>query len=340
VSPVTRTSAATLSAREKAAVIVRLLLAEGADLPLADLPDHLHVVLARQVGRMPAIDRETLEAVVSEFCTLVEDVGLSFPADLHGALGLLDGHISPAAAARLRGEVGLGPAQDPWQTLAALDADRLHACVLAESNEVAAILLSKIAVSKAADILGRLPGDRARRIAYAVSQTETTPPATVERIGQALFRQLTDVAPRAFEDGPVERVGAILNFSPATTRDDVLKGLEETDPAFADEVRKAIFTFANIPTRIDPRDIPKILRAVEQATLVTAFAGAKGADAQAAEFVLSGISQRMAASLREEMAALKKVSDKDAEAAMTAVVSAIRGLEAAGELFLVAVEED
>ena len=34
---------------------------------------------------------------------------------------------------------------------------------------------------------------------------------------------------RAFDAGPVERVGAILNISPALTREDVLKGLDEAD---------------------------------------------------------------------------------------------------------------
>jgi flagellar motor switch protein FliG len=138
----------------------------------------------------------------------------------------------------------------------------------------------------------------------------------------------------------VERVGAILNYSAAATRDCVLKGLEEEDQVFADQVKKAIFTFTNIPARIEPRDIPKILRAVDQAKLIVALAGAKGADEKAVEFILANMSQRMAASLRDEMAALGKVKDKDAEEAMGLVVNAIREMEAAGEIFLVAEDEE
>jgi len=40
------------------------------------------------------------------------------------------------------------------------------------------------------------------------------------------------------------------------------------------------------------------------------------------------------------MANLGKVKDKDAEAAMATVVTAIREMEAAGEIFLVAGDED
>jgi flagellar motor switch protein FliG len=154
----------------------------------------------------------------------------------------------------------------------------------------------------------------------------------------ALLAQLDSAPPKAFDTGPVERVGAILNYAAANTRDSVLEGLDEQDADFADQVRKAIFTFSNIATRIDARDIPKILRNVDQAKLVTALAGAKGAAEKSVEFILSNISQRMAGSIRDEMKNLGKVKDKDAEEAQSAVVTAIREMESAGEIFLVAGE--
>jgi len=137
-------------------------------------------------------------------------------------------------------------------------------------------------------------------------------------------------------DGPVERVGAILNFSPSTTRDAVLSGLEQADSGFANEVRRAIFTFANIPARIDPRDVPKIIRDVDPAQLTVALAAATGKDATTTEFILSNMSQRMADQIRDEVGELGKVNEADGDTAMSAVVATIRELEAAGDIFLVA----
>ena len=76
----------------------------------------------------------------------------------------------------------------------------------------------------------------------------------------------------------------------AATRDDMLSGLEETDAGFAEQVRRAIFTFENIPDRIEPRDIPKILREVDQAQIVNALAAAKanGQD-NISEFILTNL---------------------------------------------------
>ena len=327
-------SSIAMTGRQKAAVIVRLLVAQGSDLPLRKLPDHMQAALTEQIGTMRSVDRQTLRIVVDEFLASLDSVGISFPGGIEGALQMLDGQISASAASRLRRLAGASSKADPWDRIAALDPERLMPVLHEESVEVGAVMLSKLAVSKAAELLGRLPGDRARRIAYAVSQTSDINPETVRQIGLSLVSQLEALPIRAFETDPVERVGAILNFSPAATRNDVLTGLDETDGPFAKEVRKAIFTFTNIPDRIDPKDIAKIIRAVPQTVLVTALAGTTGDDLATVDFIFANMSQRMAGSLREEMSERGIVTEKDAETAATAVVMAIRDLETAGEVSL------
>jgi flagellar motor switch protein FliG len=330
-----------MTGRQKAAIIVRLLLAEGGNLPLRDLPDHLQAALTEQMGSMRSVDRDTLQSVVEEFMTRLESVGLSFPGGIDGALQMLDGPISGAAASRLKRLASASAKADHWDRIAALEPEKLLPVLTEESVEIGAVMLSKLAVARAAELLGKLPGDRARRIAYAVSLTGNIDPETVRQFGLSLVGQLEAQPVRAFDSDPVERVGAILNFSPAATRDDVLQGLTETDTEFATQVRRAIFTFADIPARIEGRDISKVVRGVDQATLINALAGAAAdADIAAAEYMLSNMSQRMAASLREEMAERGKVKDKDAEAAMTAIIAAIRDLEGAGELALKSGEQD
>ena len=331
-----------LSPRQKAAVIVRYLLTEGTSLPLSSLPEHMQAALAEQMGQMRLIDRATLDDVVTEFLAELESVGLAFPGGIEGALTMMDGHISHSAAQRLRRMSSTSSKVDPWERITALPPDRLLPILLNEAVEVGAVMLSKLPVGKAADLLGKLPGERARRVAYAVSMTGNVDPETVRRIGAALLAELDNQPPRAFDQGPVERVGAILNVSPSLTRDDVLQGLEAEDAAFAAEVRKAIFTFIHIPTRLAPRDTPKITRLVEQPLLVTALAAATGKPGleTAAEFILANISQRLAQGLREEMGTRGRVKDKEAEDAMTAIIAAIRTLEASGEIALIQPEEE
>ncbi len=326
-----------LKGRQKAAIIVRLLLADGAQLPLSSLPEHLQAALTEQMGSMRLVDRETMRAVVAEFQDELESVGLSFPGGIDGAISMLDGHISTTAASRLRRLASASGKADPWERVAGHDGERLLPVLQEESAEVGAVMLSKLSVDRAAALLEKLPGERARRLTQAMSRTARVDPETVRRIGLALAAQLESLPPRAFETGPVERVGAILNSAPATTRDSVLEGLRESDPDFAEQVRRAIFTFAHIPGRVPPRAVPLVLRAVAQDRLLAALvaAGAAGgAEAASAEFLLANISQRMADALREGMAEAGPVDPRAGEEAMAAVIAAIRELEGEGTLTL------
>lgn len=326
-----------LTPPEKAAVIVRFLLSEGSALPLSSLPDQVQTALAEQMGQMRRIDRTTLDAVLEEFTAELDQLGLSFPGGLEGALSVMGNHLSANAASRLRRMASGTSRADPWDRLVPLSVDVLLPVLEQESTEVAAVMLSKLPVAKAAELLGKLPGPKARRVAYAVSLTGNVDPETVQRIGQSLALQLDQQPLKAFEVGAVERIGAILNISAALTRDAVLEGLEEDDAGFAEQVRRAIFTFAHISARVQPRDVPKLVRVIDQPTLITALAAAQGvADHLAvAEFLLANMSQRMAQGLREELAQRGKIKEKDAEAAMAAIVTAVRQLQAAGEITLI-----
>ncbi|MEM7732125.1 MAG: FliG C-terminal domain-containing protein [Pseudomonadota bacterium] len=324
-----------LTRRQKAAIIVRYLINQGAQVPLTDLPETLQEVLTTQMGSMRYVDRDTLADVLAEFAAEIEATGLTFPRGVAGALTALDGQISPQTAIRLRKEAGVRQFGDPWGQVCAAKPEQLKSILISESAEVAAILLSKLSVTKAADLLGDIPGDRARRITYAVSQTSDATPEAVDRIGLALAAQLQDAPQVAFEETPDARVGAILNYSQAAIRDDVLEGLDETDQDFATLVRRAIFTFENIPDRIFEKDIPTVARDMPQDDLVTALAGGlQGGEALAiaAEFILENMSKRMSEALRDEIGERGTISDKNAEEAMTELINNIRALEAGGEI--------
>ncbi len=332
-----------LDTRQKAAIIVRFLLQEGADVPLAQLPDDLQTALTQQMGAMRYIDRATLQKVVGEFADELEAMGLTFPRGLAGALTALDGKISPQTAARLRKEAGVRQIGDPWAFIRNLPMEKLLPIVERESTEVSAVLLSKLPVPKAAELLGKLPGPRARRITYAVSLTSKVTPDAVDRIGLSLAAQFEMQPLRAFDEDPEERLGAILNISQSGTRDEVLSALDEDDADFSRRVRKAIFTFADIPARIHAIDMPKVVRDADAASLITALAYAfASADEDlkfAGEFILTNISKRLAENLREEVDEKGRIKQKEGEAAFNDVVGVIRDLLAAGEITMIDPDE-
>ncbi len=326
-----------LSRKTKAAIVVQFLLNEEADIPLTDLPDDQQAELTLLMGNMRYVDRETLNMVIEEFSNELEQIGLSFPGGMAGALTALDGKISPRTAMRLRKEAGVRQTGDPWQRINALDVERIEELVNSEATEVAAVMMSKIDVGKAAQVLAKLPGDKARRISYAVSMTTGVTPDAVDRIGLAIAAQLDAEPPKAFKAKPEERLGSILNYSNSTVREELLGDLEKEDETFANAVRKAIFTFGNIPERLNAIDVPKITRDVKPESLATAIAAANDGNEQeqrAGEFLLENMSKRMADNIREEADGKGAVKPKVGEKAMNEVVGAIRDLVNVGEIEL------
>ena len=327
----------TLSRRRKAAIIVQLLVSDGNRVPLTQLPEHLQEDLTKELAAIRLVDRDTVNAVAEEFVSLLDAIGLCAPGGPSQALDALADLISPSLLARLRERFGNTPV-DPWPALLNLEDATVIDILLNEDMQIGAVLLSKLPVSRAAKLLARLPGDRARRIAIAVKATQEIAPQAVLRIGQALLAGHGSVRATAFDRSPGARMGDILNSASPATRNAVLSDLDGADQEFASDVRKAIFTFEDIPARLEPADLPVCLRDADPDDVARAVAFSKaagGAPAAAAEFILASLPQRMAGQIRDAAEDIGEVSQDEGEAAMTAVATAIRTLVDAGEIKLI-----
>lgn len=329
---------ANLTGREKAAVLVRLLLDEGAVPSLVDLPEAQQAEIAVQIARLAHVDQPTVFAVVQEFLSAVDRVGLSFPDGLDDALNLLGDAISQDAASTIKGTSPSAYQADPWDQIEEASPERLLPILENESREIAAIVLSKLSVPKAAELLGRIPGETARELTLGLS--------LIGDVSQDFLFQLGTTIAETFEDGPdvatgeppTTRMGNILNASRSATRDMILEGLDSSDPDLAREVRDTIFTFADIPEKLKPQDIAKVQSEVAREDLLVIISGAQGDDAAAIDFYLSNISQRLAENLREEASELDAATEEETETAMLKVVNGIRALESSGSIKFIAPE--
>lgn len=328
-----------LSQRAKAAIVVRLLLAEGIDLPLADLPPELQAELSAQMARMDYVDRDTLRQVIEEFAGELDRIGVIFPGGLDGVLSILEGAISPDIAARLRLQNVAIWDGDPWTSLLELSDGRLQPFLEEESAEVAAVILSKLPVTRAAALLGKLQGDRARRITLAISETSKVAPDVVQRIGVALASELHAKPKIAFTAAAVERLGAILNASKSAKREEILAAISEEDEALAEQVRKAIFAFEHIPDRISPDDVAVIARGLDQEDLVKILAGRTTRNGASADFLLDNMPKRLADQIREGADYAATPDPADVERIEADIVAKLRQLGEAGEIRIHAASE-
>ncbi|MEM8822283.1 MAG: FliG C-terminal domain-containing protein [Pseudomonadota bacterium] len=330
-----------LTKRQKAAVIVHLLISGGVDPGLRDLPPAQQRRIIADMMSLRFVDRATLAATVAEFASELDDIGLHFPSDPGRILTALDGQLSLETIETVMAEMtdlSDDGTSGPWSQIASLELSTLLALIEEESAEVGAIVLSKLGPNRAAELLAELPDERRKSVALAFARTEAVTPATVSRIGLALGLQSASAPSPAFADDPVSRVGTMLNVAKSSLRNEILAHIDQDDAEFGARVRAAIFTFEDVPDRVNPRDLPRIIRGLNNAQLVTLLGGAPDSAKPAVEFVLTNISARLADQLRDEISELDAASSDDVEAAMAAFVEEVRRLEESGELTLKATE--
>ena len=319
-------------------MVVHLMISDGGNLSLSQLPESLQELLTDELGAIRLVDRDTVAAVAEEFVRELDAVGLSAPGTRDGAIAALADHLSPALAGRLRNQMDSVRNGDHWPLVIDLPIARIVDIMMAESIEICAVALSKLPVGKAAEALVKTPGERARRITYAMSLTADISPDAVKRIGKSLAKDYARPAQVAFEKAPVQRLGAILNSTVTETREDVLEGLGVKDPEFASDVRKAIFTFKDIALRVKPTDIPSCIRSVDNDVLTRAIAAGLAGDeplVASADFILGSVSQRMAAQIREDAMEMGRIKKSDAEAALSEITTAIREMAESGVITLI-----
>lgn len=332
---------ASLTQRQKAAIIVKLLLGGGISVDDLDLDADAIWKITNSMAGLGVVGKDIVDAVTAEFILEMERMGLVFERDIDGSLKAMEAQIDPETYVKIK-ERQSGTVEDSaWLYISKTDAEVLAPRISAENPQVGAVILSKLNAQKSAEIVGQIDQKSAEAILAAITKTTSVKPAIVNRIGIALASSLQNKGGvGAFEESAAERIGAILNVSGSDFRDQVLGVFEIDDPESASQIRRLMFTFEDIPSRIVGRDISKVLRGVDDETLVMALSGAAITAPAVKDFIMSNISSRLAEQIEESIQERGVTKPKDADSAMTQVVISIKALEKSGEITLIVPEEE
>lgn len=325
-----------LTRQQKAAIVVQMLLRDGASLKLAQLPETLQEQLALQLAALRTIDKATMKSVAQDFVLELETIGLIPHPNVDAALEKVSPHLSPALVERLRNPKE-AEQSGIWERIKAFGDNKLLQILSDESLTVSAIVLSKLPNGQAATLLKKLPGPRARRIALSLARTESVGTATVTSIGQAILRSYADDQLPVFQQSPATRLGKILNLAEPDTRDALLNALVENDPDFASTVRREIFTFGDIPARLSPADVSVVTKELAAETIAATIAAAKSLspeaqEAKASAFIIANLPKRLAAQLEESAAEMGEITGAEADAVFAKVAAALQTLAETGDI--------
>ncbi|MEL7464223.1 MAG: FliG C-terminal domain-containing protein [Pseudomonadota bacterium] len=316
------------------AAIVLAAIGPGAAAPILKTAGDIRTKrFARILGDLPQAPATTVDAVLTEFLERLEDEsGVAGGSDL--ARSFLAEVMSPSELDIAMADIN-GEAPSVWRSLAQLPDQEVLEWIEGEHPHVASVALTQMPSDKSARLIEAMPQDAARDLMLRMGQNAFAPPQLVGRIAQALEDDfLPKARMRAEGSDPADQVANVLNHVEPELREEILETLTEAKPALGASVRRIMFTFENIPERLQPRDVAIVTRAVSEASLLRALKLEDPSGKAVAEFILGNISSRLADRLRGDLADLDPPSQSDSDAARTALVTAITEARDAGEIKL------
>lgn len=204
-----------------------------------------------------------------------------------------------------------------------------------EHPQIAAVLITQLPAGVAAKVLALMSSEIAADLTARISELEEIPERAAAEASETLVRALEAVGGLAGTDSRTEFDGlaftaSVVNEMSSEAGDGLLEEVARTNETIASRIREALFTFEDL-IRIQPRELGNLLRAVQGQSLVTAL---QTASVELREHLLSALSQRAGATLRDDLASAQPKRLSEVEAAQREIVEATMQLAGEGKLTL------
>ena len=323
--------AAELSGTQKAAIIMMLLGEDEAAAVLQNLSPREVQHLGTAMYSVTGVDQNTVNAVLDEFLeTIKKQTGLGLGAGQY-IENVLTKALGEDKAQSVLGRITPASSESQIDILDWMDARAISELIIDEHPQIKALIISYLEFGLAADVLTLLPSEIQPDIVRRIATLETVEPGAIkelERVMKAKFAANTSL--RASQIGGVKAAAKIMNFTKTDMENRILNAIKKEDRDLMAEIQDNMFVFENLGGS-DDRSLQTLLRSVDQDVLVVAM---KGADAQLQEKLLSCMSTRAAANLRDEMEALGPVRLTEVQEAQKQIINVARKLSDDGTIVL------
>jgi len=322
---------------EKAAVILAALGPKIAATLLEGFDRQRIQRFAHAVNDMREIGAATVDSIIAEFLAQLErEAGIAGGGD--ETRRFLNEFMEKEQVNQLMEDVE-AKGRSVWTALNDVADTRILSWLKSEHPQVAAITLTKLTSAKTARLLEQLETDTANRLILRMSQATSAPAEVTKRIGEIIKQEFLPTAMvKKGRLDPPELIASVMNHVSSGVRNHLMEHMETNTPALADTVRKFVFTYEDIPTRISGRDISQIIKVIDESSLLVALKSTGEAATATSEFILSNISSRLANRLRDDLKDLPNPKPKEFEAAQAVVVAEIVNMRDRGVLKMIEIE--
>ena len=314
---------ARLTQVEKAAVLLMLFGEEAAAQILKSLsPAEVQTVGAAMYG-LSGVSHATVNAVLEEvFDLMAVQSGLGVGATqfvrsvLHEALG-------PYKAQSVLSRISPASSDRPIEILDWMDAPSIAELILDEHPQIISLVVAALEPAKAADVLKLLPDAMQPDIIERIATLNTVQPEALQDLEDVMQRKFNaNTTLRSSQIGGTKAAARILNFARQDMEQRILREIRKADKDLMEALQDNMFVFENL-VKSDDRALQTLLREVDSEQLILAL---KGADDAVRARLLSCVSARAAANIRDEMEAMGPVKLSIVQEAQKQIIVTARRL--------------
>lgn len=330
---------AMLSGTQKVAIVLMQMEKDHAAEVLRQFTEFEADEIAGELVRLRHVDAGTVEDTIHEVHELATSGRLNARGGREIAAGLLEASFGSDKANSVMDRLSSSLAGMTFEFLDSSDAAQIVALLDGELPQTAALVIAHLRPEIGSAVIASFDPVTRTDIARALATMGSAAPEAVRVVAEALKKRTGSVStPRE----PVEAVGGIqplveiLNRSDVAIEKDLLQSLEQCDPLLAEEVRSRMLSFTDI-VKFERKDVQRILRGINPATLAFAL---KGAGNAVEETIRGNISDRTKEVLDAEIASMGRVRVSQVEEARADIVRSIRALETSGEITIERGDDD
>lgn len=255
---------------------------------------------------------------------------------------LLDSTVGKERAGEVRQEVEqMVRMREPFSPIRSADVEHIASALQGEPAMVAAMVLSELPSAKASQLLQLLDDEVRPKAVLEMTSSRSANSEVRLRIARQVCSRLESLKWK--EQGGVQkkesdrqrkrrlrRVAVILQGLSSELCENVLEGLNQTDPDTCKLVRNLMLIWEDIP-RVADRSLQEALRTQEPQTLAMAL---YDCEPRIAKKLRSNVSERVSALVDEELSLLSSPKTEKVLEAREAVLEVLRDMNAKGELTL------
>lgn len=320
-----------LTGKQKAAI---LLISLGPDVSAQvykHLTDEEIEQLSLEISSVKRVDSDLKENVLDQF----HQIALAQDYISQGGVGyaktVLEKAFGQQEATSIINRLTSSLQVRPFDFARKADPQQVLNFIMNEHPQTIALVLSYLDAEQSGQILSELPQDMQAEVAKRIALMDSTSPEIISQVEQVLEKNLSASLTEDYtQTGGIEAVVEVLNGVDRSTERTILDSLEIQDPELADEIKKRMFVFEDIVI-LDNRAIQRVIREVDAEDLRLSL---KVSSEEVQELIFSNMSERMAATFKEEMEYMGPVRLRDVEEAQMRIVSSIRRLEEIGEIII------